>query len=75
MAKATTAQYAAAAKAIHDLANKMVAALPWWEKAPAQNALNDALVNQFAKASVDAAMNAEPAVMGSGTISGGSLHV
>lgn len=59
--QATPVQYAAAAKAIHALANKMVAALPWYEKAAAENALNDALVNQFAKAAVDAAMSAAPA--------------
>lgn len=73
--KATQAQYDAAGKAIHDLANKMIANLNWFAQAPARNALNDKVVDQFAKAAVDAAMNAAPAVMGSGTISGGSLHV
>lgn len=55
---ATPAQYAAAAKAIHALANKMVAELPWFERAAAGNALNDAIVNQFAKEAVDAAEKA-----------------
>lgn len=75
MPKATQAQYAAASKAIHDLANEMIGKLNWFAQAPARNALNDGVVNQFAKAAVDAAMNAAPAVMGSSTVSGGSLHV
>ena len=56
---ATQAQYDAAAKAIHDLANAMISKLDWFEQAPARNALNDNLVRQFAKAAVDAALGAQ----------------
>lgn len=55
----TQEQYNAAKKAIHDLANKMIADLPWFERGPAQNALNDGIVGQFAKVAVDAAENAK----------------
>lgn len=51
---ASQAQYDAAAKAIHDLANKLIAQLNWFEQGPARNALNDKIVGQFAKAAVDA---------------------
>jgi hypothetical protein len=47
--------YTAAEKAIHDLANKMIAELSWFEQGPARNALNDAIVKRFAAAAVDAA--------------------
>lgn len=53
---ATQAQYDAAAKAIHSLANAMIAKLGWIEKSAAENALNDQVVDQFAKAAVDAAL-------------------
>jgi hypothetical protein len=52
---ATQAQYDAAKKAIHDLANKMIAGLPFFVQSQAENALNDKVVGQFAKAAVDAA--------------------
>lgn len=57
---ATQAQYDAAKKAIHDLANKMIAGLPFFERGAAENALNDNIVGQFAKVSVDAALAATP---------------
>jgi hypothetical protein len=49
-------QYAAAAAAIHTLANQMIAKLGWFEQGAAKNALTDDLVNSFAKAAVDAAL-------------------
>lgn len=52
---ATQAQYDAAAKAIHALANRMIAALPFFAQQEATNALNDQVVMGFAKAAVDAA--------------------
>jgi hypothetical protein len=52
---ASQGEYAAAANAIHALANKMISALPFFEQGLASNALNNQVVNQFAKASVDAA--------------------
>jgi hypothetical protein len=76
MPKATQAQYDAAGKAIHNLANQMIEKLNWFAQAPARNALNDTVVKQFAVAAVDAAMNAAPAVMGSSTVpTSGGLHV
>jgi hypothetical protein len=53
---ATQAQYDAAAKAIHTLANKMISQLPGFVQMQAQNALNNHVVNNFAKAAVDAAL-------------------
>jgi hypothetical protein len=57
----TQAQYDAAAKAIHDLANAMIAKLGWMERSAAQNALNDSVVKEFAHAAVDASEKARTA--------------
>jgi hypothetical protein len=54
---ATPAQYAAAAKAIHAHAETMIASLGMFEQAMARQALNDQVVNSFAKAAVDAALS------------------
>jgi hypothetical protein len=55
---ATQAQYDAAAAALHSLANAMIAKLGMFERTAAQNALNDTVVRQFAKAAVDASEKA-----------------
>jgi hypothetical protein len=55
---ATPAQYAAAATAMKKKAMAKIAALPFFEQGPANAALNDQLLHEFAVAAVDAALSA-----------------
>jgi hypothetical protein len=55
---ATDAQYAAASAAMKKKALAKIAALPFFEQGPAQAALNDQLLHEFAVAAVDAALGA-----------------
>lgn len=54
--KATPAQIAAAHAALKQLAESKIAALPFFEQAPARQALSDALLNEFATVAVNAAL-------------------
>jgi hypothetical protein len=58
---ATPAQIAAAEAALKNQANKEISGLPGFEQGMARNALNDALLQRFAKLAADAVVGVTPA--------------
>lgn len=55
---ATQAQYDAAKAALRALAEAKIAQLPFFEQGAAEKALNDTLLEEFARAAVDASERA-----------------